>query len=291
MAGYRKTEKVSLKTHPGINEIWVQNVLADYPSLLGLGELEVRDRERIQPKAGRLDLLLQDPESDRRFEVEIQLGATDPSHIIRAVEYWDIERKRFPRYKHHAVIVAEEITSRFLNVIGLFNGAIPIIAIQMTALEIDGEVSLLFTKVLDETLYHQTDEDDDVPPPPADRPSWEKKASKKTVELADQILGWLRELDPELELNYNKHYIGLTRSGQAFNFVSFRPKKQRLNFEIKLPRTDETDALIEDAGLDTLEYSTQWQLYRLSLEPAEIKQHELPLKALCKSAFERRING
>ena len=69
-------------------------------------------------KAGRLDLLLEDPdpEAATRYEVEIQLGATDESHIIRTVEYWDIERKRYPQYEHCAVIIAEEVTSRFLNV-------------------------------------------------------------------------------------------------------------------------------------------------------------------------------
>ena len=47
------------------------------------------------------------------------------SHIIRTIEYWDIERKRYPQYEHCAVLVAEDITSRFLNVISLFNGTIP----------------------------------------------------------------------------------------------------------------------------------------------------------------------
>jgi hypothetical protein len=41
------------------------------------------------------------------------------------------------------------ITGRFLNVIGLFNGSIPIIAIQMRAVATDGGASLFFTKVLD----------------------------------------------------------------------------------------------------------------------------------------------
>ena len=89
------------------------------PGLLGLGELEVKDVERMQPRAGRLDLLLQDPDSYRRYTVELQLGATDESHIIRALEYWDIERKRYPQYDYCAVLVAEDITSRFLNVIAL----------------------------------------------------------------------------------------------------------------------------------------------------------------------------
>ena len=66
-----------------------------------------------------------DADGNHRYEVEVQLGATDESHIIRTIDYWDIERKRYPQYDHTAVIVAEDITSRFLNVISLFNGMIP----------------------------------------------------------------------------------------------------------------------------------------------------------------------
>ena len=84
----------------------------------------------MQPRAGRLDLLLQDPDTQRRYEVEVQLGSTDESHIIRTIEYWDIEKKRYPQYDHCAVLVAEDITSRFLNVVSLFNGTMPLIAIE-----------------------------------------------------------------------------------------------------------------------------------------------------------------
>jgi hypothetical protein len=52
-----------------------------------LGDLILKDKERVHPKAGRLDLLLQDPDSGRRYEVEIQLGIVDESHIIRTIEY------------------------------------------------------------------------------------------------------------------------------------------------------------------------------------------------------------
>lgn len=127
-----KPERVFLSKHPVIKEVWLQNQIAADPSILGLGDLILKDKERIQPKAGRLDLLLQDS-SNRLYEVEIQLGKTDEAHIIRTIEYWDIERKRYPQYDHCAVIVAEDITSRFLNVISLFNGHIPLIAIQLNA--------------------------------------------------------------------------------------------------------------------------------------------------------------
>jgi len=67
-------EPVDLKTSP-LNEAWVQKQIAADPKILGLGNLVLRDKERIQPRAGRLDLLLQDPESLKRLEV-VRKGLT-----------------------------------------------------------------------------------------------------------------------------------------------------------------------------------------------------------------------
>lgn len=104
MPKFVKLEEVLLKNHPELNEKWVQNVIAENPEILGLGNLQLKDKERIQPHAGRLDLLLQsDDDSNTRYEVEIQLGKTDESHIIRTIEYWDIERNLHPSYDHVAV--------------------------------------------------------------------------------------------------------------------------------------------------------------------------------------------
>jgi hypothetical protein len=114
----------------------------------------------IQAHAGRLDLLLQDPETLKRYEVELQLGPTDETHIIRTIEYWDIEWKRYPQYEHTAVIVAEDITSRFLNVIELFNGNIPLVALKMTAFKVNDAIALTFVKVLDEMTLGLVDEDE-----------------------------------------------------------------------------------------------------------------------------------
>jgi hypothetical protein len=130
-----KLKKIGLKNHPKLNERWLHNVIAKDPSVLGIGDVILKDREHIHPDAGRLDLLLQDSDGYRRYEVEIQLGSTDESHIIRALEYWDIERRRYPQYDHIAVLIAEDITGRFLNVIGLFNDFIPIMALQVSAIE------------------------------------------------------------------------------------------------------------------------------------------------------------
>jgi len=186
--GYIKHERLWLKSHPEYSEKWVQKLIAQDPSIIGLGDLVLRDQERIHPRAGRLDLLLQDAETKRRYEVELQLGSTDEAHIIRTIEYWDIERKRYPQYDHCAVIVAEDITSRFLNVISLFNGTIPLIAIQMQALRIGENETLVFTTVMDEMSRGLVDEDEDAEAAPTDRAYWERAQRRQLSRLP--IICW-----------------------------------------------------------------------------------------------------
>jgi len=285
---YVKPERLWLKTHPEFTEKWVQNLIADDPSILGLGDLVLRDQERIQPRAGRLDLLLQDPDTKRRYEVELQLGATDEAHIIRTIEYWDIERKRYPQYDHCAVLVAEDITSRFLNVISLMNGMVPFVAIQMQALRVGDANTLVFATVVDELSRGLVDEDEDAEAAPTDRSYWEKRATSATVSLADKLLTVVRQFDPNLELKYNKFYIGLSREGQPYNFVTFRPIKNQIRLEIKLPETDELDAKIESAGLETLEYNKRNSAYRLRLTKNDVSSKEEVLRELMHTAYERR---
>ncbi|MCY3757605.1 MAG: hypothetical protein OXG96_07780 [Acidobacteria bacterium] len=287
---YVKSEPIPLKDHPEFNEKWVQDLIANDPSILGLGDLVLRDVERMQPRAGRLDLLLQDTETNRRYEVELQLGATDEAHIIRTIEYWDIEKKRYPQYEHCAVLIAEDITSRFLNVVSLFNGTIPLIAIQMQALKVGDHLTIVFTKVMDELSRGLIDEDEDAKAAPTDRAYWEKRATKATVGLTDQMLEILRSFDPTLNLKYNKFYIGVEKDGQPYNFVTFRPKKNTLNFELKLSQTNPLNTKIDDAGLDTLEYNKKWGLYRLRLTTKDIKTKSEVLTELSKLAYDRRAN-
>jgi predicted transport protein len=278
-----KLERIWLKSDSSLNEKWVQDRIAEDPSIIGLGDLDLRDKERTQPKAGRLDLLLEDTDSGRRYEVEVQLGPTDESHIIRTVEYWDVERKRYPQYDHCAVIVAEDITSRFLNVINPFNGSIPLIAIQMKALKIGESVALDFTTVVDELVRGP----EDPPPQSTDRAYWEARGSKETVALADDLLKMIHAFAPDLELKYNKFYIGLAKDGQPNNFVVFRAKKKNLRAEIRLKQSDEIQAKLEEAGLDAMDYDKRWGRYRVRLTKADVDEKTRLLTDLMRMSFEQ----
>lgn len=280
---YEKLTKLSLRNHPTLTERWVQDRIAEDPALLGLGDVILKDKERIQPKAGRLDLLLQEVESDRRYEVEIQLGKTDESHIVRTIEYWDIERRRYPQYDHTAVIVAEEITARFLNVISLFNGVIPLMAVQMNAFQLGESVSLVFTTVLDQVRLGLVDEDEEANEA-TDRSYWEARGSKGTVAMADEALEIVREVAPGLELKYNKFYIGLAKHGQPNNFVIFRPQKNDIRIEPRLSRNEELEHKIEAAGLDVMGYD-RWGRYKIRFARGDIKKHAAVLRELFQAAF------
>lgn len=284
---YVRFEKIDLKGHLEFNELWVQKHIIEDLSILGLGELILKDKERIQPKGGRLDLLLQDkdPDSNRRYEVEIQLGGTDESHIIRTIEYWDVERKRYPQYDHTAVIVAEDITSRFFNVISLFNGFIPLIAIQMKAMKCGDQISLVFTKVLDQmTLGLEEEDGEEV----VDRSYWEKTGTPDTVALADKLLEHIHTFASDIELNYHKFYIGLAREGQPNNFVLFLPQKNAIRLEVRLPKSDDMEKLISEKGLDLIDYN-KWGRYRIRLSKTDVKENGEFLKELMKKSFEEAL--
>lgn len=283
---YVKPEVISLKNSPEYNEKWLQARIEEDPTILGLGDLDFRDTEKVLVGGGRLDTILYDPEYKKRYEVEIQLGKTDESHIIRTIEYWDIERKKNPQYEHCAVIVAEDITSRFLNVISLFNGFIPLIAIQVKAIKIGDNISLFFTKVLDENKFDLLEEESASEP--TDKEYWEKRATKQSVKLTENIMSALGEITSEYSLKYNKHYIGLARNNIANNFIAFVPRKSAVLMHIKLEPTDEVSEILAESDLDTLAYDKQWNQYRLRLKDNDLTTNIDVIKDLvarAKSAY------
>ncbi|MGQ9853195.1 MAG: hypothetical protein ACUVTG_07340 [Candidatus Oleimicrobiaceae bacterium] len=238
---------------------------------------------RQQPHAGRLDLLFQDVESNKRYEVEVQLGRTDEAHTIRTIEYWDIERKRYPQYEHTALIIAEDIPSRFLNVIGIFNGFIPLVAIQLRAMRPGDSISSVFTKVMDEMPLGLVEEDEEVQTV-ADRGYWEGRASKDTMAMMDEMFEVVRLIDHELELKYNKFHVGLAKNGQPDNFLIFRPKKDWLRVEVRLERSDELQPQHEESGLDVMDYSARSGRYRSRLIKGDVKKHKELLASLMRQA-------
>src|SRR5437879_3769937 len=193
----------------GITESWLESHIESDPTILRLGDVAVIERQRRQEKAGRLDLLLEDDSGDNRYEVELMLGSTDESHLIRTVEYWDIERRKWPGYEHCAVLIAEDVAARFLNVISLFSGTVPFVAIQVNGLMVDGKFVLNFVKVLDSRTLRK-DETAELKEKATDRPYWTSRASIATVELAGKCLAIINKVTTVTgKPSYNQYFIRL----------------------------------------------------------------------------------
>lgn len=232
----------------GYDEYWLQDQIFNNPNCLGLGELDAIDKERRQSNGGRLDILLKNPEDDSMYEVEIMLGETDESHIIRTIEYWDNEKRRWPQRQHFAVIVAESITRRFFNVIQLLSNSIPIIAIQANVIEVAGQRSLNFVKVLD--TFEEIDDGSSLTNENFDERYWQNKA-QWVIDTARTLQSELAEELGETTLNFTKHYVALASQNNNNYFWLHKRSagKVLMGFRVAPSQLEEATALLDEHNI------------------------------------------
>ena len=281
MPTYVKTERAALRSLQ-VEERWLQDRIAEDPSILGLGDLTVLRREKKQTPGGRIDFLLADPEEDIRYEVEVMLGKLDESHIIRTIEYWDVERTRYPDVEHRAVIVAEDITNRFFNIIALLNRAVPIIAIQMTAVKFDDKFALTFTKVLDiAELRRPEDEGGEEQKTLA---YWEGRASKASLSAVTTLLALLPQVSTP-RIAYNQGHIAVGTRGQNFLWAYPRKREPHCFFNLLLDGDERAAwiAKLSEAGIFS---GVRSDLMKMRVNPKEVAENEALLRELL-AATER----
>ena len=158
----------------------------------------------------------------------------------------------------------------------------------MNAYKFGDEIGLVFTKVLDEMPLGLVEEDEEVKEV-TNREYWLKRGTQATVKMADEMLEIINSFKSGYELKYNKFYIGLAINGQPNNFAIFKPQKNNLRFELRLPKSDEIDQLIQNNELDETGYDKSWGAYKLRLIKGEIGKKKEILQTLLEEA-ERNFN-
>jgi len=251
----------------GKDEYWLQDQIADDPSILNLGDLEVVRREKQQSSGGKLDILLKDPEDDAMYEVEVMLGATDESHIIRTIEYWDLEKKRWPQRQHYAVLVAENVTRRFFNVIQLLSLSIPMIAVQANIIEADGRKILHFTKVLD---AYEEPEDEKLLSNETHDESWWRTKSAWTIDNARALFGIVSQ-SYAVELNYLKNCIAICfNNNNYFGFHSRSGSKSQLWFWVNDSHLPQVAKTLDEKSIS---YVTKRNYFKLTVDKEMIEKN------------------
>jgi len=191
-------------------------------------------------------------DTDLFYEVEIMLGTLDESHIIRTIEYWDVERQRRPQSDHRAVIVAENITSRFFNVLRLLNRSVPMIAIQLSAFKLDDNKIVLHAVTVLDVVEEIVEEAGPEEMEETDRLYWEKRRDPASLSVVDKIATALKAEEINLQIAYNKHHIALRSTGN--NFCWFHPRKTpgycHVDFKLTPDVRDQALAAMQAKGID-----------------------------------------
>ncbi|HEY6763980.1 MAG TPA: hypothetical protein VI386_04350 [Candidatus Sulfotelmatobacter sp.] len=236
----------------GYDEYWLRDKIFEDPAILGLGDLQAVLKEKSQSQGGRLDLLLKNPEDDSMFEVELQLGATDESHIIRTIEYWDNEKRRWPKRSHTAVLVAEKITSRFFNVVHLLSLGVPIIGIQANIVQAGSSRGLHFTKVIDS--YEEPEDEEGTPQELYDEKHW-LDSYPRALDCARWYRALLERLYGEVPIKYFESYISLLVGGTARVWINTR-KNDRAFIEVKYGEKNFQEA-VDQLNKDGVSFNTR----------------------------------
>jgi hypothetical protein len=254
----------------GKDEYWLQDVIYENPKVLGLGNLVPVNKEKKQSSGGRLDILLKDPEQNSMYEVEVMLGETDPSHIIRSIEYWDNEKRKYPQRQHFCVLVAESFDRRYFNVIQLMSLNIPMIAVQADLLEVNGEKILNFTKIID--IYIEPEEsEEDIKV--VNEATWTNDAPWVNTN-AKELFDTLKNQVSKINLGYTQSYISINIEGKNAYWLNKRMKPtSTLCFTVK----DEEKADLIKKLLDSKEIGYSYNRYKefmLNVEQKTIKLHK-----------------
>jgi len=260
----------------GFDEYWLQDQIYENPACLGLGDLESVAKERQQSSGGRLDILLKNPEDDTMYEVEVMLGETDETHIIRTIEYWDNEKRKWPQRQHYAVLVAESITRRFFNVIQLFSHSIPVIAIQVNMIEVNNQKLLHFSIILD---TYEEPEDGSGIEEIYDEVFWKKK-STWTIDAAKELLATVDEKLKSPSLRYVKNYIAINVFGNNYFRLHKRSaNKSLLGFRISDEHMDDVSILLDEHSIAFVQKRNH---IRFTVNKESISKHAELLKQIAE---------
>lgn len=264
-----KSGKKIFIRNAGKDEYWLQDIIYENPSLLGLGDLIPVSKEKKQSTGGKLDILLKNPEDNSMYEIEVMLGETDPSHIIRTIEYWDIEKRRYPQRQHFPVLIAESFNKRYFNVIQILSLNVPMIAIQADLLEVGGQKIINFTKILD--IYEEQAEEDETNI--VNETTWTSNANW-TLQTAKELLNIINSGGQTLKLNFTQSYVALVNNrGNAYWLYKRSEPKSYLGFKEKDDEKVEAIKTVLDKSSVPFTYN-KYKEFLIVVDKEFVKKHK-----------------
>lgn len=148
------------------------------------------------------------------------------------------------------------------------NRAIPIIAIQVSALKVDDQLILNFTTVLD--IYEEPEDEEKLGGEEVGRPYWIKRSHNNSIAMLDEMIKLAQEETENLKVTYNKHHVALGTSRQ--NCIWLRPRKSPniCHMEIKVGKEN-----IEEVKEELAELGISYNLRKDDIFAISLQQEDL----------------
>lgn len=265
MQDIKTLDLVSIRDQ-GLDEFWLQDYICQNPACLGLGDIELVSKEKKQSSGGRLDILMKGSDEEL-YEIEVMLGETDETHIIRTIEYWDIEKKKRPKRQHTAVLVAEKINTRFYNVINLLSHSVPIIGIQANLYRSGDDISMVFTKIIDSFEEPEIEEEGEV----LHGFEFLKGKSPETAQVIEILTPIIVSSSSDNRINHRKNGATVFIGGSKKMTIARRGNKQA---SVQYKVSDEERNSIEELlDANSIAYDFKNGFIRIWLTPTSLSEH------------------
>lgn len=217
----------------GYDEQRLHDWLAEDPSRLGLGDMQIEAQELRFGEGGRLDLLVSSRE--RMYSVEVQLREADTSHGFRVLEYWARNRRRWPEKAHVAVLVCESAEGRYRPALETLAEYLPLVVIHCRAERAGGEASIRCEVVIaNGSLDIPTVSLGEMPEERSEE-TWRELSSPEAWQALGELVSFTREhLPPTIYVDYSLSSKISLRHGRSL-WASVRPIKAGISVAIPDP--------------------------------------------------------
>lgn len=230
-------------------EHYIRDYIIDNPKQLGLGDVECVNKEVVNQN-GRMDIKLIDKDNTTHYNVELQLGDADPSHIFRTLAYYKSQQRVYPFKKHYAVLIAEAFNSKWSDVLYMLGESIPFIAIKMDVIKMNGAEGIIFNEHLN--TYTEPEVKDNIDTYGVDY--W-KQYSPHTYKASMKARDFFGD-----GLSFAKDYIAIKANNN--NHLCFHHRKEPIT-SIQFIRNEEMEKMITEFKVEpsSLTLSKNGQTY------------------------------
>jgi len=281
-------KRFSLAKHPEYDEKWVECLLKENPSILGISSgVQFVSSQIRNSNGGKLDVLLKDDDEERVYSVELMLGQLDETHIIRCLDYWLRNKTRhiYREYEHVAVLVAESVlSSRFAEVVKLLSSSVNLIVMELAALQVQGYVTLHCTKIFDGVTPVEADIEVEPVGPAVTWPP-------DTLALVNNVLDLARPaVNDTIAPNPRQDGIGVKVGNRVQNFLFFRPKQTFVRVAAFVSDPEQWGSKLQLAGITVLSSQSESRV-RFRLTPEILDKNRDLIGVLCIESAKSWLNA